>query len=674
MADACVCGAYCSASQTLGSCTDEYISNVTFNTINNSSTCSGTPSGYTNYTSISTTIQQGLSYTLTVTNANIFTGDQCHAYFDWNGDGDWADAGEDITLSGGPGTFTFTGTIPSTSIVGVTRMRVRVFYTGATSACGAVNYGEAEDYCLNILAATPCSGPPASSTTIASSNPACYNTAFTLSLGTTYTNSGIAYLWQSAPDVSGSPGTFTNITGATSSTYSASQTATTWYRCRVRCTNTSQNTFSTPLQVTTQLCYCVPVYATGCANDKITNFVLNTLSNNSGTTCNTTPPGYSVYGTSPPIKQLRSSKTLLILLPLPLPIQQMAMAPGVAIWIDYNDNGVFDASEMYNNGATKFASNATGTITISVPPAVAQGPHRLRVRAMRNTLSNAIDPCLAGNVAGEAEDYTVTIGPQVCIAGPTAPADAANICPSLFSGLSWPSFPTATGYDVYFGSSNPPLTLVSPNQPGTTYNPGVLADGATYYWSVVPILPAGGATSCQTWSFTLKPAPDPAINTNSPVCEGTSINLSAINNASGQGTGNSYQWSGPSFSSSQQNPSINGASAGNAGTYTVTITNQFGCTASKTTDVVVSTNPTASIVFQQNVSCNGGSDGSVTVEASGGESPYIYTDGVNVNIDGMFTGLSAGSFSVDISDNQGLHSYSTCYHYRTQRTFHCCRQ
>lgn len=40
-------------------------------------------------------------------------------------------------------------------------------------------------------------------------------------------------------------------------------------------------------------------------------------------------------------------------------------------------------------------------------------------------------------------------------------------------------------YDVYLDTVNPPQTLVSDNQTGTTFTPPVLASGTTYYWQVV---------------------------------------------------------------------------------------------------------------------------------------------------------------------------------------------
>ncbi len=58
-----------------------------------------------------------------------------------------------------------------------------------------------------------------------------------------------------------------------------------------------------------------------------------------------------------------------------------------------------------------------------------------------------------------------------------------------------------TSYDVYFGSApNPPLVA---NTTSTSYSPGLLTDGATYYWKIVPKNDDGDAVGCPELSFTV---------------------------------------------------------------------------------------------------------------------------------------------------------------------------
>ncbi len=108
------------------------------------------------------------------------------------------------------------------------------------------------------------------------------------------------------------------------------------------------------------------------------------------------------------------------------------------------------------------------------------------------------------NGAGEATGCTIwnfaTAGAPNCATVPI-PADAAtNI--QRNPTLTWtaPSAPSASSYDVYFGTSTTP-PLVG-NQTTTSYTPALLSASATYYWKVVPKNALGDATGCATWSFT----------------------------------------------------------------------------------------------------------------------------------------------------------------------------
>ncbi len=503
------------------------------------------------------------------------------------------------------------------------------------------------DASITCVANPGCTGTPVASNTVASLNPACYNTAFTLSLSSSYMFSGITYQWQSAADASGSPATFSNISGATSYNYNAIQTAAAyWYRCVITCTNSSQSITSSDLKVTTQLCFCEPVYASGCVNgDRITDFLLNKLSNSTGTACSTSPAGYSVYATTPSNQTTNLVAGLTYTATITTTNTANANGTGVAIWIDYNDNGVFDVSENYNNGATKFASNSTGTMSIAVPLSAPLGQHRMRVRAMRNTNSNVIDACLAGNANGETEDYYVTIVPCDAAATATSP-----ICQYYTQGFT----------SSYFGNGTPTTYVWSgPNSfASSAQNPSISniqpADAGNY---TVTITDNNGCTATATVTVSITAGPDPVAASNAPVCIGDALSLSSDNNASGQSSGNIFSWTGPNgFGSLLQNPPVtSSASAIDAGAYTVTITNAFLCTASASVTVSVNSNPAASIFSQTNVSCNGLTDASVDINASGGfpNPDYLFTDGNNFNTDGIFSGLGAGSFTVTVYDDHG---------------------
>ena len=173
------------------------VTNVTLNTLNNSS---AKPSGYSDYTAISTNLQQGEPYTLS---ASINTDGNYtvlgFAWIDFNQDGDFTDTGEAFDLgaalnvtNGLTSSSPVAINVPINATLGVTRMRVIATYNGDSSPCLTGFDGEVEDYTINITAACvpshsvtsfgPTSGPTGTDITINGSG---------FTAGTTVTFNGI---------------------------------------------------------------------------------------------------------------------------------------------------------------------------------------------------------------------------------------------------------------------------------------------------------------------------------------------------------------------------------------------------------------------------------------------------------------------------------------------------
>ncbi|WP_438422885.1 GEVED domain-containing protein [Aquimarina macrocephali] len=139
---------YCSSAST--NVNDEFISNVQLNTINKSSGAQF----YSDFTSISTDLNEGQTYTVTV--VPTWTGttySEAYAvWIDYNNNGDFNDSGELVwskaasTNTSNSGSFTVPSGTSKTSV----RMRVSMKYNGIPTSCETFTYGEVEDYTINL--------------------------------------------------------------------------------------------------------------------------------------------------------------------------------------------------------------------------------------------------------------------------------------------------------------------------------------------------------------------------------------------------------------------------------------------------------------------------------------------------------------------------------------------
>ncbi len=149
-----------------------------------------------------------------------------------------------------------------------------------------------------------------------------------------------------------------------------------------------------------------------------------------------------------------------------------------------------------------------------------------------------------------------------------------------------------------------------------------------------------------------KPAPSLTLNagSNSTACGGATGSASV--SVSGGISPYTYTWSNGATSSS-----ITGLSAG---IYTVTVSDA-SCNilvASKTVQITGGGNLSA-LTAQSNVLCNGGSNGSGSVTASGGGGAYTYSWTPTGGNGSSATGLTAGTYTVTITDSSGCSNTQT---------------
>jgi len=329
----------------------------------------------------------------------------------------------------------------------------------------------------------PCTGVPDPGATEGPAL-ACSGVPFTLSLENATSGTGVSYAWESSTD----GGMNWDPIGGNTETLSASITASTMFRCTVTCATGPDSDTSDPITVGIETnpanCPCVPNMTQGCTDDDVIARVqLNTLDNNTGVTCPSGITGYNDYTGNPAL-----TTTLQAGNSYNCTITVGPWSEGIAVWIDYDDNGVFDhpAERVgFTNGTISAGASLTFPIVVACNPPL--GTHRMRVRARFSIDGSTILPCEDGSY-GEVEDYLVTI--SAAVACPTPSGLAASNVGYDSADLTWNIGCAETEWELEYGldgfalgsgtpvsvSGTPAHSLTSVLSPSTDYDVYVRAD------------------------------------------------------------------------------------------------------------------------------------------------------------------------------------------------------
>ncbi|WP_300566014.1 GEVED domain-containing protein [Flavobacterium sp.] len=515
------------------------ITNVTLGTINNST---GAEAGnYGNYTAMITNGMQSQTINFGITYSTGYTYDTI-IWVDWNNDGDFIDAGEQVytgtSLAASPTTLSGSFVIPGGASLGNHRVRIGGLDSGPPTPCYTGSYGTYEDYTLNIVASSPCTTPTAQPTvlnlipsgnsisgTFTAASPVADNYLVLINTTGTVPSPVNTTTYTIGSTFGGN--TVVDTDGNTSFTATGLTTSTPYYvfvfAFNQVCTGGPAYNLTSPLNgpmTTLAGSYCSATSSS--SSNYISSFsttggTANITNNSSGYSAtgygNFTPMivSQSPYGT------VNYSFTLT------------GGASGVNIWIDWNNDYDFDDAGEKVYGSNGYVSSGTGSFTI--PYNAILGNHRMRV------LSNYNDstPASCGAISnGEAEDYTLTVTSLSCAGSPST----ITVSPvgTTTATVSWTAATPAPaqGYEYFVttvgtipGQAQAPTGTVAAGI--TTVNLTGLTNN-TYYMVYVRIKCGGGAGQQGVWvgpiGFTTGvTAP---LTTGATICQGAaSTNVSA---------------------------------------------------------------------------------------------------------------------------------------------------
>lgn len=310
---------------------------------------------------------------------------------------------------------------------------------------------------LTFTPPDPCSTAPVPGNTLATLASVCVDMPVTLSLQNNVSDFGISYQWQSSAN-----GTdYVDIAGAVSSTYTTTQTASTYYQCIVSCG--ANLATSTPIQVLQNIptaCYCTPTYTNGKTDgDLISNVTIEatTLSNNTGT--DPVNPSYTYFSGQPNYTAtLQAGVSYNIEVTVGTFGQQE-----IAVWIDYNDDAIFTDNEKVGFTTQQIGGGGTGTFAIALGCDLPPGVHRMRIRDAYNVAAATMDPC-ANYGWGETEDYDITVTAATGCQRPEG-LSADNVSSSS-AVLSWNFGCGHVTWDVHLTENNGEFPDNNPSHPG----------------------------------------------------------------------------------------------------------------------------------------------------------------------------------------------------------------
>ncbi len=427
---------------TLGYCCGFGITNVTFNTINNTSIDGA--EGYSDFTCQQTTVFEGASYTLSIGSSAQSTQNYA-AWIDFNNDGVFNNTTERVFTATSQMNTSGSVIIPTGATLNTPlRMRVSADYdfSAAPTPCTDLDFGQAEDYTVII---TQNLNAPIAAFNF-SPNPSCSGTVCFTDQSQ---NAPTSWAWDFGDGVGTSTQPNPCYNFSTDGVYNVTLIAT---NTNGSDTITQAVTITTANQVLAPS--CMPSTLAYCCGYGILNVNFNTITN-------PTPDAVEGY------QDFSCSKQTTVTEGNNYPINittGTSNAQDTRVWIDFNNDGIFNATnELVFDAPNAF--NPSGNILI---PAGAVLNTPLRMRISSDIVGTAQNGC-TNNDFGQTEDYGIIIQPNTLppVANFSGTPTTTCSAPIQFTDLSTNA---PTSWLWYFGDGN---TSILPNPSHTYANAGV---------------------------------------------------------------------------------------------------------------------------------------------------------------------------------------------------------
>jgi hypothetical protein len=404
-------GAYCDSNATDSD--DTRITNVSIHTLDVSSP--NNCAVYTDYTEHSTDLVAGETYSISVSQGTCFGFFPAYltVYIDFYQNGEFAQADEVFSFGYTNQLGPISGfiTVPSDAVPGSTRMRVILSEDGPEPPCGSYDYGETQDFSVNIID-TPCTNPPVPGSATSSRSEVCSGDNFLLNLSGHSTGTGQTYQWQSSTDGM----EWNDIDNAINASVIVTQQEETWYRAMVTCGAAEISEAVKVEMLPSMECYCTSSAADG-VDSKISNVTLHTLDVSSPNSCEV----YTDYTDHSTDLEAGETYTISVSQGTCLDFYEA----WITVYIDFYQNDQFtEADEVFRYGPTSQLGPVNGTIT--VPSDAVTGPTRMRVILSEDGPET---PCSIYSY-GETQDFTVNIERSTNTTTPQESAHSFTIFPN----------------------------------------------------------------------------------------------------------------------------------------------------------------------------------------------------------------------------------------------------